>query len=213
MASEIELIGTIVDWNDARGFGFIVGAGVRGRVFFHAKDVAGSVRPKVGDEVAYELVSGRLGRPAARGVFLTGSRASVVEDTDEREDAPMRVTVRIVGALVVATAVVCCVAFGRAPPWLAACYLVGAGISFSAYWLDKQAARRRAWRTREETLHLFDIAFGIAGGLLAQGILRHKSSKLSFGVVSAVIFAVHMTALGLVLAGYDPVDWLNWLRS
>jgi len=125
----------------------------------------------------------------------------------------MRVTVRIVGALVVATAVVCCVAFGRAPPWLAACYLVGAGISFSAYWLDKQAARRRAWRTREETLHLFDIAFGIAGGLLAQGILRHKSSKLSFGVVSAVIFAVHMTALGLVLAGYDPVDWLNWLRS
>lgn len=138
MASEIERIGTIVDWNDARGFGFIVGAGVRGRVFFHAKDVAGSVRPKVGDEVAYELVSGRLGRPAARGVFLTGSRASVVEDTDEREDAPMRVTVRIVGALVVATAVVCCVAFGRAPPWLATCYLVGAGISFSAYWLDKR---------------------------------------------------------------------------
>lgn len=213
MASEVEHIGTIVDWNDARGFGFIIGAGVRGRVFFHAKDVAGSVRPKVGDEVAYELVAGRLGRPAARGVLLTGSRTNVVEDTDEREDAPMRVTVRIVGALVVATAVICCVVSGRAPNWLAACYLVGATISFSAYWLDKQAARRRAWRTREETLHLLDFAFGIAGGLLAQGVLRHKSSKLSFGIMSAIIFALHMIALGLVLAGYDPVDWLNWVRS
>jgi uncharacterized membrane protein YsdA (DUF1294 family)/cold shock CspA family protein len=213
MAKDIERIGTIVDWNDARGFGFIIGAGVRGRVFFHARDVAGSVRPKFGDEVAYELVAGRLGRPAARGVFLTGSRGTVAENVDEREDAPMRVTVRIVGALVIATAVVCCVVSGRAPNWLAACYVVGAAISFSAYWLDKQAARRRAWRTREETLHVLDLAFGIAGGLLAQGVLRHKSSKLSFAIMSAIIFALHMTALGLVLAGYDPVDWLSWVRS
>ncbi len=125
----------------------------------------------------------------------------------------MRVTIRIVGALVLATAVVCCVIAGRAPIWLASCYVVGSVVSFAAYWLDKRAAMRGAWRTMEATLHFFDLAFGIAGGLLAQGVLRHKSSKQWFGFVSAAIFALHMTALTLLLAGYDPIDWLGWLTS
>jgi uncharacterized membrane protein YsdA (DUF1294 family)/cold shock CspA family protein len=213
VANDSELIGAIVDWNDARGFGFITSTGVPGRIFFHIKDVAGSVRPKVGDEVAFELIAGRMGRPAARGVFITGGRGKLAQEPVATADAPLRVTTRIVGALVLATAVICCVVSGRAPTWLAAIYLVGAAISFFAYWKDKQAALRREWRTREDSLHLFDLAFGVVGGLLAQGLLRHKSSKLSFGVVSGVIFALHMAGLGLVLAGYAPADWLAWFTA
>ncbi len=43
MTNDIEHTGKIVDWNDARGFGFILDAGVHGRIFFHIKDVDGSL--------------------------------------------------------------------------------------------------------------------------------------------------------------------------
>lgn len=205
--------GTIVDWNDARGFGFISDPGVQGRVFVHVKDFAEPRRPSAGDEVAYELIEGRDGRPAARLARITSARHQGADNGADRVDAPMRVTVRIVGALALATAVLCCVIFGRAPAWLALCYVAGSCVSFAAYWLDKRAAMRGTWRTMEETLHFFDLAFGIAGGLMAQGLLRHKSSKLRFGIVSAGILVVHLTILALLLMGYGPADWLAWITS
>jgi uncharacterized membrane protein YsdA (DUF1294 family) len=146
-------------------------------------------------------------------VFITGKSHMGMNEAAERREPPMRVTIRIVGALVLATAVVSCIVARRAPTWVAACYLAVGVVSFAAYWLDKRAALRRASRTREDTLHFLDLAFGIAGDLLAQGLLRHKSSKLQFGIVSGVIFALHMAILGLLLAGYDPIDWMNWLTS
>jgi uncharacterized membrane protein YsdA (DUF1294 family) len=115
--------------------------------------------------------------------------------------------------MVLATAVIFCVAAGRAPAWLSGCYLAGGAVSFGAYWMDKHAATRGTWRTRESTLHLLDLAFGIVGGLLAQGLLRHKTSKERFGLVSAVLFTLHMAAIGLMLAGYGPAQWLAWLSA
>lgn len=189
-----ERSGQVVDWNDARGFGFIEAPDVHGRVFFHIKDFDTAFgRPLVGDKVVYELTEGRDGRPA-------GHLVRFADTVTVRRQAPMRVTVRIVGSLMLATAVVCCVVAGRAPIWLPACYL-GAGIvSFAAYWVDKRRAERGEWRIAEATLHFIDVVFGIAGGLLAQGILRHKSSKLSFATMSALIFVLHMAALLALLA-------------
>lgn len=186
--------GEIVEWNDERGFGFIEDPDIGGRVFFHIKDFGARRRPQAGDEVVYELKDGQGGRPAARLVQLAS-----VERAARR--APMRVTVRIVGAVLLVTAIMGCLVAGRAPWWLPLCYL-GVGVaSFAAYWLDKRAAEQGEWRTAEMTLHLIDLAGGIVGGLLAQGILRHKSSKLSFGLVSGAIFALHMAALLALTAG------------
>jgi uncharacterized membrane protein YsdA (DUF1294 family)/cold shock CspA family protein len=213
--ADAEHRGRLVQWNDARGFGFIDDTKVPGRVFVHIKDIAVALRrPAVGDEVDFLLFAGRDGRPAATRVRIVGaSPREVSRGTAVRTDAPPRVTVRIVGSMVLATAVIFCVAASRAPTWLFACYLAGGAISFSAYWLDKRAATRGTWRTKESTLHLLDLAFGIAGGLLAQGLFRHKTSKELFGLVSAVLFTLHMAAIGLMLAGYGPSQWLAWLSA
>ena len=204
--------GRIVDWNDARGFGFIEDPGVEGRVFVHIKDFAVARRPAVGDEVIYSPVVGREGKPAAKRVRIAGVASPRVSG-EERTDAPLRVTIRIVGTLMLATAIACCVLFGRAPTWLALPYLACGVISFILYATDKGAAMRGEWRRAETSLHAIDLAFGIGGGLLAQGLLRHKSSKASFAAVSALIYAIHMIGLLALLAGYGPEEWLGWLSA
>lgn len=64
--------------------------------------------------------------------------------------------------------------------WLAALYGFASLACFIAYALDKTAARQARHRTPERTLLLLGLAGGWPGGLLAQQLLRHKSSKPSF---------------------------------
>jgi len=71
----------------------------------------------------------------------------------------------------------------KPPPVLAAAYLAASLVAFIAYALDKSAARRGAWRTSEGTLHLLAVVGGWPGALLAQQVLRHKSTKAEFRAV------------------------------
>jgi uncharacterized membrane protein YsdA (DUF1294 family) len=66
------------------------------------------------------------------------------------------------------------------PPALALVYLGASLACFTAYAIDKSAARSRARRTPERTLLLLGLACGWPGAVLAQQWLRHKSSKASF---------------------------------
>lgn len=64
---------------------------------------------------------------------------------------------------------------------LSALYFAASVITFAVYAWDKSAARNGRWRTRESTLHLLALVGGWPGALLARQLLRHKSSKQSFG--------------------------------
>lgn len=86
--------------------------------------------------------------------------------------------------------------------WVAALYLATSTIAFVMYAIDKSAARRRAWRVSEATLHFWALAGGWPGALLAQQVLRHKSSKARFSgvfwmtvVLNVVGFAVLWVAI------------------
>ena len=70
--------------------------------------------------------------------------------------------------------------FGEPPRWLLWVYLGSSAVTFLAYAMDKSAAQRGAWRTKEQTLHLLSLAGGWPGALLAQQMLRHKSAKAEF---------------------------------
>lgn len=69
---------------------------------------------------------------------------------------------------------------GRLPAAIVWSYVAASLVAFIAYALDKSAARSDRWRTKERTLHLFALAGGWPGALVAQRLLRHKSSKPSF---------------------------------
>src|SRR4051812_25081853 len=63
------------------------------------------------------------------------------------------------------------------PPAIPLAYSVCSLLSWGLYWHDKSRAQRDVWRTRESTLHLFDLLGGWPGGLIAQRVHRHKTRK------------------------------------
>lgn len=100
------------------------------------------------------------------------------------------------------------VVFYTLPVLVLAVYLTMSIITFITYTLDKSAAINGRWRTKESTLHLFALAGGWPGALLAQQTLRHKSSKRAF--ISALWITVVLNLSGFVwLHSADGSSFLN----
>ena len=86
---------------------------------------------------------------------------------------------------------------GKLPLIIAGIYAAMSLITFILYAIDKSAAKHRRWRTQEKTLHLFALFGGWPGALLAQRILRHKSSKTSFKLLLWLTVLLNLVALSL----------------
>ena len=84
---------------------------------------------------------------------------------------------------------------GTLPVGVAALYVAASVVSGVVYAIDKSAAERGAWRTRERTLHLLALIGGWPGALVAQTVLRHKSRKVSFRVAFWSTVALNCAAL------------------
>lgn len=95
-----------------------------------------------------------------------------------------------------------------APGWVLVAYLMLGAVSFAVYGFDKRAARRGDWRVSEASLHGIDLIGGIAGGLVAQLVFRHKTRKRRFAAVSGLIATGHIAALGALLSGFWRVPEL-----
>ena len=70
--------------------------------------------------------------------------------------------------------------------------------TFFAFARDKRAARRHRRRTSERHLHVLELIGGFPGAWLAILLLRHKSSKPSFLVVSFLASVGNLIILGLI---------------
>jgi uncharacterized membrane protein YsdA (DUF1294 family)/cold shock CspA family protein len=169
--------GKITNWKDDQGFGFVTPNGGGRQVFVHIRSFSNRRRRPIGDElVTYELGIDSKGRPQGENVAFVGDSASHVSTAGPG-----------IGSLTFAVLFLTLVAgaafVGRLPFAVIALYLVGSAVAFCAYALDKSAARTGRWRTPEDTLHIFGLAGGWPGALVAQKVLRHKSQKQSFQLV------------------------------
>ena len=168
--------GKITEWNDDRGFGFVVPNGGGDRAFVHISEVRSrGHRPSIGDQVTYSVAKDSRGRLQAKMVaYPVAHRA-----TKSRRSGLPRVAIGVAALVVVLATTV----LGRIPVVIGAAYVLFSLISFFAYANDKRAAKRSAWRTREGTLHMLDLLGGWPGGLIAQQEFHHKTVKGSFQAV------------------------------
>lgn len=53
-------------------------------------------------------------------------------------------------------------------------------VTLLAYYVDKKAAQKGAWRVSEKNLHALEFLGGWIGALIGQKVLRHKNKKASY---------------------------------
>lgn len=77
-------------------------------------------------------------------------------------------------------------------------YALLSALTFTLYWKDKRAAINANHRTRESTLQTFSLLGGWPGGLMAQRILHHKSSKQSFLLTYWLMVLLNISGLFMI---------------
>jgi len=194
----MRLVGRISDWNDDKGYGFVVPHEGGVRAFVHVKAFqSGSRRPVTGDLISYEAAIDAKGRTNAARVRFAGQRIEVPRQPRRSSPLPRRV----LGVLSLLAITGLAVA-GRVPPVLSIAYLVLSALSWLMYWWDKDAAGQGARRTPESTLHFVDLLGGWPGALIAQQQFRHKTVKASFQTVFWLTVLVNLVvAVWVVRSG------------
>src|SRR5688572_9033460 len=166
--------GTIVRWDAERGFGFLRSPSTDSDVFFHVRDFRGrGVEPREGMQVDYDEihVGGKGPRamaiePLGAGAPKAAPRAVPAHLTEARRSrtrppgAGLEIAVMLLLVPAYTALLVWATAAGRISVPVLLCAPLLWVVTFYAYWRDKFAAQRGAWRTPEATLH----ALGLAGG-------------------------------------------------
>lgn len=198
--------GTLADWNDDRGFGFITPSAGGSRVFVHVSAFPRGPRPLVGSEVSYLETTDERNRARASQVQYVGARSR--SRSRSRSTASGRAALTTAQSLAAAVAffglMVALLALDELPVTLLAAYALLSVIAFLMYGGDKAAAEQGTWRTSESALHAVALAGGWPGALVARPFFRHKTIKQPF----RTIFWLTVVANCAVLAWFilnEPV--------
>jgi len=197
--------GRITNWNDARGFGFVVPSVGGSRAFVHISSfVSRNRRPVENDLVTFKLATDSKGRPRAVEVEFVRDRPKPLRD-DSSVWGVLAVAAVFLGSLLSA------VAMGVYPAEIFAIYFVASTLAFMMYWYDKSAARGSRWRTAENTLHAVGLLGGWPGALVAMQVFRHKSSKASFRTTFWVTVLMNCSALAWLASpgGAKAMAWIQ----
>ncbi|TPQ29494.1 DUF1294 domain-containing protein [Methylomonas koyamae] len=172
----MRLEGIIKKWNDEKGFGFIQPKSGP-EIFIHIKGFQSqSRRPVIGDVVTFEIKIDVEGRPQAQRVKFKFAKLAL--------PIPSFLSLFYFLAAIGFLALIGYWAYlGKTPILIFVFYVLASVLTFFLYAVDKHAAQRGYWRTKENTLHLSSLVGGWPGALVAQTTLRHKSKKQSFRVV------------------------------
>lgn len=202
--------GKVRDWNSERGFGFIQPEQGGQDIFAHVTSVKPrSLQLTDGQLVSFEVETAPNGKKRAKSVELV--RPSVRRPTVQ---ARRRGSAQWGTASLFAIPAFALLYFLVSLLWqpsikVAAGYAVLSAMTFVAYALDKSAARDGLFRISENRLHMASLVGGWPGALVAQQVLRHKSSKTAFRqvfwmtvVLNVIGFVILCSPIGKALLRY-----------
>lgn len=181
--------GLIKSWNDERGFGFIEPAQGGEEIFVHVSAIPTRWgRPQPGQPLSFEVGLNREGKKratnvGASGVAVRAPARKASRTADRQHDRPAEWSMASAIAIPLFVVLYVYMAFNwRVSVWFALAYGVASLLCLLVYAIDKSAAIAGRRRVPEQTLHLLALAGGWPGAIIAQQMLRHKSSKAAFRV-------------------------------
>jgi uncharacterized membrane protein YsdA (DUF1294 family) len=75
-------------------------------------------------------------------------------------------------------------------------------LSFAFFGLDKMLATQRSWRVSEKMLWILSLLGGSVGALIGMQFFRHKTKKISFQFILALIIVVQIILLWLFFGDF-----------
>ena len=213
----MEQRGTLKNWNDQQGFGFIRPQQGGAEVFAHISALRGERRPVAGDAILYIVGHDPKGRLRAEHVRLDAPMTLDEPSIRQRPRSPRSSSaatsaraapvarprrvftqgMQHLGLKLLVLAGLCglpllgCWQLGSGNRWPVWLYLGASAVTFALYWQDKHSAISGRWRVSENRLHLAELLGGWPGALLAQQVFRHKTRKLSFQLLCWGIVLLH----------------------
>ncbi|MFM2643291.1 DUF1294 domain-containing protein [Vibrio chagasii] len=103
--------------------------------------------------------------------------------------------------------------FAESSKVLLAWYLVIGVVTFFVYAKDKRAAINGNWRVPEKTLHIFSVAGGWLGALIAQDKLRHKTQKQPFRAIYWLTVVINVAAFVWTLTSSGQAIFGRWVSE
>ena len=195
--------GTLTNWNDDRGYGFIKPDGGGQDIFVNIK-AFGRVpeRPTNGAKLSFEVELGAEGKKRATRVEYIRSAGAIGQRTQPAKRSRRPASAASTGASWPVLALVSFAIFAVLYAWatfrwgvhyyVLLGYLALSGWTYVMYMHDKTAAELGEWRVSEGGLHLLGLLGGWPGANLAQHFLRHKSKKTSFRVKHWVMVCLNL---------------------
>ena len=186
--------GTVVKFDDKKGFGFIQPDGQAEQVFVHASAVTTAGRLAQGQRVTFDVTVSPKG-PRASNVIVAGAATKAAQ---ARSTAPISPYMLFGGLAVIDTLLVMALGmFVFSLAWLWA-YLIAINVTtLLLYAYDKAVAGSGKVRVPERILHLAELFGGTPAGFIGQRVLHHKSAKGSYQLTFWIIFAVQV----IIVAG------------
>ncbi|ABM04557.1 hypothetical protein DUF1294 [Psychromonas ingrahamii 37] len=201
----MKLQGKVTNWNDDKGFGFVDPNGGGNRAFIHIKAfTSGSLRPVNGDIIIYELVRDQNNRYQADKIKFAGDNKNANKTRQSKSGHFFGTFLTMIFCVALAGAVFT----GKLISVVAGIYLLMSFVAFIAYAIDKSAAQKGRWRTKESTLHLYSLLGGWPGAFFAQKILGHKLKKDKFKTLYWVTVMVNISVLFCFLSAKNA-DFIN----
>lgn len=192
--------GTLKNWNDDRGFGFIEPTKGGQELFVHIKAFPTAIgRPEVGAKVTFEVEPATDGKKRAVRVQLAQAAKPVARKTTRNGGTSKGwETSSLVALAIFAVSYITMTLLWQLPLLVGAAYLGMSTLCAGFYWHDKVSARLGEWRTSEEALLLMGVFCGWPGAIVAQQLLRHKTTKPSFRTMHWFTIVLNLGILYLI---------------
>jgi uncharacterized membrane protein YsdA (DUF1294 family)/cold shock CspA family protein len=185
--------GTLVMWNDPKGFGFIRPESGEEDYFVHISVFKRGMerRPETGDIVHFRPAE-LPGKRRASFALVENLQASPPERKPfvlQPRPQSWMATLLIITPLVLSGYLL----LARNPlPFFS--YVFFSILTMMLYGADKAHAAIKSWRVPEIYLHILELLGGWPGALMAQNAFRHKTRKSLYLYIFWGIIALHLLA-------------------
>ena len=196
-SSMVRKKGVLTKWNHDKGYGFITPVGEKKEIFVHISEFQG--RPLQYDKISFTLTKDKSGRDCAIDA-VKFNKATLNSETKKTNK------INILAILVIPIFYLILFYFTQIKGvelYIIPYYVLVSAFTYYMYSEDKDFAQNGNWRISESTLHFLSIFGGWTGAIIAQNILKHKSSKTSFKIIFFITILLNISFLFILYNFYS----------